>query len=285
MDALNNHQVEEKRKGMSKSVDLRVFRNELFGVIRTIVIDDEPYFVGRDVAIALGYSDPVAAISQHVENEDKAKHPIPDSQGFTQNTTIINESGFYSLVFGSKLPLAKEFKKWVTSDVLPSIRKTGGYIHTTDEDTPDMILAKAIKIAEAKIESQKKAIQSLKCDNEVLVEKNKELAPKAKYTDDVLMSESTYTMTQVAKEFGMAANAFSTFLERKKIIFRQSGMWMLFAKYDDKGYSAVRTKTIDHGRGSILTSSYLVWTEKGRMFLHTKFDKELNTNNQLEMFG
>lgn len=216
---------------LKNGMRLQAFQNDLFGTIRTVLIDDEPYFVGRDIAIALGYSDPLAAISQHVENEDRAKHPIPDSQGFTQNTTIINESGFYSLVFGIKLPLAKEFKKWVTSDVLPSIRKTGGYIHTTDEDTPDMILAKAIKIAEAKIESQKKAIQSLKCDNKVLVEKNKELTPKAKYTDDVLMSESAYTITQVAKEFGYTCEDFAEkFLKSDIVKDLGSGMFQVEAR-------------------------------------------------------
>jgi len=115
---------------------IQIFKNPQFGEIRTIIPDSgEPLFVGRDVAIALGYSDPVAAIIQHVDNDDKAKHHITDSLGREQLTTAINESGVYSLVFGSKLETAKLFKKWVTSEVLPTIRKTGGYMIAKPEDT------------------------------------------------------------------------------------------------------------------------------------------------------
>lgn len=99
------------------------FKNEDFGEIRTMLVDGVPYFVGRDVALALGYAKPRNAILQHVDNEDALKQGIPDSQGFMQQTTLINESGVYSLIFGSKLETAKSFKKWVTSEVLPSIRK------------------------------------------------------------------------------------------------------------------------------------------------------------------
>lgn len=177
--------------------------------------------------------------------------------------------------------VALEFARWLSpkfaiwcNDRIKELMTEG----VTTINSEDETIANAIQILQRRLDASNQKVK-------VLEDENKELAPKAKYTEDVLMSESTYTMTQVAKEFGMSANTFSKLLEQRKIIFRQSGMWMLFAKYDDKGYSAVRTKTIDHGRGSILTSSYLVWTEKGRMFLHAKFDKELNTNNQLEIFG
>lgn len=286
MNRLNNYSASNDGNGKESKemMKLQVFNNELFGLIRAVVVENEPYFVGRDVATALGYSDPVSAITQHVDNEDRVKHRIPDNQGFKQNTTIINESGLYSLIFGSKLPLAKSFKRWVTSDVLPSIRKTGGYIHSTTEDTPELIMARALQVAQATIKNHQRLIQALEEDNGKLSKENEVLVPKAKYTDEVLMSETTYTMTQVAKEFGMGANDFSDFLFKKKIIYRQSGMWMMFAKYDNEGYSAVRTKTIDKNRGSVFTSSYLVWTEKGRMFLHNKFDKELNIDTQLDIF-
>lgn len=286
MNRLNNCPASNDGKGKESKemMKLQVFNNEFFGLIRAVVVDNEPYFVGRDVAIALGYAKPENAISQHVDKEDTLKQGIPDNQGFVQNTTIINESGLYSLIFGSKLPLAKNFKRWVTSEVLPSIRKTGGYIHTTTEDTPELIMARALQVAQATIEKHQRLVQALEKENGKLSKEKEVLAPKAKYTDEVLMSETTYTMTQVAKEFGMAANAFSDFLFKKKVIYRQSGMWMMFAKYDDKGYSAVRTKTIDKNSGSVFTSSYLVWTEKGRMFLHNKFDKELKVDTQLDMF-
>lgn len=107
--------------------DLQIFNNEEFGQIRTVTIDNEPWFVGKDVAEALGYSKARNAISAHVSDEDKKDAPIQGTPGGTQNMTIINESGLYALIFGSKLDSAKRFKHWVTSEVLPSIRKNGNY--------------------------------------------------------------------------------------------------------------------------------------------------------------
>ena len=187
--------------------------------------------------------------------------------------------------------VALEFARWLSpvfaiwcNDKIKELLTTG---KTTlqKEESRELRLAKALLEASEIVEEYKAANVALMEKNETLTEENKTLAPKAKYTDEVLMSETTYTMTQVAKEFGMGASAFSDFLFKKKVIYRQSGMWMMFAKYDNEGYSAVRTKTIDKNRGSVFTSSYLVWTEKGRMFLHNKFDKELNVDTQLDMFA
>lgn len=107
--------------------EIRIFDNPEFGEVRTVMIDGEPWFVGKDVANALGYSRERDAISNHVDKDDAVKHGVTDSMGREQQTTIINESGLYSLIFGSKLTSAKKFKRWVTSEVLPSLRKTGGY--------------------------------------------------------------------------------------------------------------------------------------------------------------
>ena len=110
-----------------QATSLQEFQNSQFGTVRTVQVDNQPYFVGRDVAIALGYAKPENALSQHVDNEDTLKQGIPDRQGFIQKTILVNESGLYALVFGSKLPSTKQFKRWVTSEVLPTIRRTGGY--------------------------------------------------------------------------------------------------------------------------------------------------------------
>lgn len=118
----------ETRNNNPQTTGLQTFLNENIGAeIRTITVDEMLYFVGRDIALSLGYNDPVSAITQHVDNEDRVKYPIPDNQGFNQITTLINESGMYALIFGSKLPAAKAFKRWITSEVLPTIRRTGGY--------------------------------------------------------------------------------------------------------------------------------------------------------------
>ena len=111
---------------------LQIFKNEEFGEIRVVEIDGEPYFVGKDVASVLGYAKPLNAISKHVDEDDSLKRGLIDSLGRTQQTIVINESGLYSLILSSKLPNAKKFKRWVTSEVLPTIRKTGGYVN--DED-------------------------------------------------------------------------------------------------------------------------------------------------------
>lgn len=138
--------------------DIQIFSNEQFGQVRVIDIDGEGWLVGKDVAIAVGYNRPSEAIRQHCDEDDTLKHRIMDGLGRNQETLLINESGLYSLIMSSKLPQAKKFKKWVTSDVLPSIRKHGMY--ATDEliNNPDLLIAAATKIKEerqARLEAEK----------------------------------------------------------------------------------------------------------------------------------
>ena len=166
---------------------VQIFNNPNFGQIRTLEVNNQPYFVGNDIALALGYAKPRNAILQHVDNEDALKRGIPDNQGFMQDTTLINESGVYSLVFGSKLPTAKAFKRWVTSEVLPAIRKTGGYISTTPNDTPEEIMARALTIAQATLAKREERLKQLEAQTEQqqatieLQDKEiKEAAPKCK---------------------------------------------------------------------------------------------------------
>ena len=200
-------------------------------------------------------------------------------------TTI--RGGSSPSTWGNRL-IALSFAQWLSVDFhllcLEKIEEllTHGVATVSNDDEA---ILHAINILQKRLDEKSK---KLKIAENAILEKDVEIekmSPKAKYTDEVLMSESTYTMTQVAKEFGMGASAFSDFLFKNKVIYRQSGMWMMFAKYDNEGYSAVRTKTIDKNRGSVFTSSYLVWTEKGRMLLHNKFDKELNVDTQLDMFA
>lgn len=146
-------------------MNLQIFNNPQFGQVRTLEVNNLPYFVGRDIATALGYSNPVSAISQHVDIEDIVKHAIPDSQGFNQKTTLINESGVYSLVFGSKLPTAKAFKRWVTSEVLPSIRKSGSYSLETSLSPAELLLRQSQLLVEnerkmQELESKQKTLES-----------------------------------------------------------------------------------------------------------------------------
>ena len=140
---------------------LQVFNNDTLGTIRTVMVKNEPWFVGKDVAEILGYNRPTKAIQDHVDSEDLDGIPIQDSIGRMQNTLIINESGLYSLVLSSRLPRAKEFKRWVTSEILPSLRKHGGYIVGQEEMTKEELVAKALIAANSILEEKEKALSEL----------------------------------------------------------------------------------------------------------------------------
>ena len=238
--------------------EMKIFSHEMFGEIRTMTNESgETYFVGKDVAEALGYTNTQKAIRDHVDDDDKLTERFVLS-GQNRSLVIISESGLYSLVLSSKLPQAKVFKHWVTSEVLPQIRKTGGYIPTHDAEgrqLSDMeILALALKIQQKTIEEQDRAIEAL--------------APKAEYCDEVLDSVSCFTTTQIAKELSMSVFDLTRLLEQRKVMYKQSGQWMLYADYARKGYAKSRTKTYRDIEGEVHTRVYLVWTEEGRRFIH-----------------
>lgn len=254
--------------------EIKIFNNPLFGEVRVFIVNNEPWFVGKDVALLLGYAKPENALSTHVDDEDKTITLIQGTgSNYKSNTTIINESGMYSLVFGSRLKTAKEFKRWVTSDVLPSIRKTGGYIAASQEDTPELIMARALQVAQATINKHQ---QMLEQANERIALQDTQLkqqAPKVKYVDDVLQSVNTYTSTQMSKELGLReAEQLHKILKEKGVMFKQSGQWMLTAKYCEHGYTKPRTHQFTRNDGSVGTSTTTVWTEKGRVFLHNMFN-------------
>ena len=254
--------------------EIKIFNNPLFGEVRVFIVNNEPWFVGKDVALLLGYAKPENALSTHVDDEDKTITLIQGTgSNYKSNTTIINESGMYSLVFGSRLKTAKEFKRWVTSDVLPSIRKTGGYIATSQEDTPELIMARALQVAQATINKHQ---QMLEQANERIALQDTQLklqAPKVKYVDDVLQSVNTYTSTQMSKELGMReAEQLHKILKEKGVMFKQSGQWLLTAKYCEYGYTKPRTHQFTRNDGSIGTNTTTVWTEKGRVFLYKMFN-------------
>ena len=210
----------------------------MFGQIRTMTNDrGETFFVGKDVAEALGYSQTDKAILRHVDEDDRTKHTVIDSMGRNQQTFIINESGLYSLILSSKLEQAKMFKRWVTSEVLPLIRQTGTY----------SLHRKQIEALHHQIEA---------------------LESKAEYCDEVLDSVSCLTTTQIAKELSMSVFDLTRLLEQRKVMYKQSGQWMLYADYARKGYAKSRTHMHYDAEGDLHTRTYLVWTEKGRRFIH-----------------
>ena len=243
------------------------FNHEMFGSLRTVVLPDGQIgFVGKDVAIALGYTNPQKAIRDHVDDEDKTVN-----ESFTVNGTspvFISESGLYALILASKLPTAKKFKHWVTSEVLPQIRQTGGYIPVTREDDEKTILCKALNIYMNTVKRQKEEI----ADKDQQID---QLTPLADYADNVLLSSTCYTMTQVAKSLSMTVQELQHALHEKGIIYRSpSGMFMLYAPYLKRGLEAYRTSKSDcRPDRPLWTDTYLVWTERGKMFIHDLFAK------------
>jgi prophage antirepressor-like protein len=236
----------------------------MFGEVRTMVNENgETFFVGKDVAKALGYTNPPKALRDHVDEEDKLGERIVLS-GQYREAIFINESGLYSLVLSSKLPQAKEFKRWVTSEVLPQIRQTGGYIPTKDasgRQLSDMeIMALALQIQQNTIEAQHRQIE--------------DMAPKAEYCDEVLESVSCFTTTQVAKELNMTVHELTHLLIERNVMYKQSGQYMLYKDYAHKGYAKNRTHSYYDGEGCMHTSVYLVWTEEGRKFIHRLMSDE-----------
>ena len=235
--------------------EIQIFQNVEFGAIRTMSNEQgEPLFCGKDVALALGYKKPLDAIAHHVESEDSVKHGLLDNRGCKQLTIFINESGLYSLILCSKLESAKRFKRWVTGEVLPAIRKQGGYMVAKQGESEKEIMARALEIVRSTIQRRDEEIARLQ--------------PKALYTDQVLDSITCITTTQLAKELGMTAQELNRRLCEMRIQYWQSGQYMLYAEFARQGFARSRTRKHVLKHGMVLTEMYLVWTERGREFIH-----------------
>lgn len=220
--------------------------------VRMQVLNENLWFVGKDVADVLGYAKSRNAISTHVDPEDKKDAPIQGDLGGTQLMTVINESGLYSLILKSKLPNAKRFKRWVTSEVLPTIRKHGMYATQELLEDPDLLIQVATQL---KTEREQRLI----AEQRVM-----ELQPKATYYDLILQNKTLLSVSQIAKDFGLSATAMNKQLADLGIQYKQGGTWLLYQKYADKGYTQSTTHIIDEDRSKLLTK----WTQKGRLFIY-----------------
>ena len=246
---------------MPKS-NLKSFYNEKFGTIRTMTIDGDPWFVGRDVAKVLGYVDANKAISMHIDEEDKLNDKTASSLG-QRGGWFINESGLYSLILSSKLPAAKEFKRWVTSEVLPSIRKTGGYIIGEKDMTDEEIMAHAIMIANNKIKLMGSRIKQLE-------EENASLLPDAVLARDLIKFEDYYTLKEVADMVEIGRTKFCSFLRSAGILSKKSRRNIPLRTYEARGYFKVKI-----GPGYSPTT---VITAKGLKYIHRLITKHQMTS-------
>lgn len=193
---------------------LKIFENPDFGRVRVVENDGEPWFVGKDVAEILGYANASKALADHVDDEDKLNNDSLSSLG-QRGGWLINESGLYSLILSSKLPQAKAFKHWVTSDVLPSIRKTGGYISGQEQMSPEELMAKALQVANSIIAERDKRISQLTVSNQIM-------QPKADYFDELVDRNLLTNFRQTAKELKVKEKVFVSFLIDKNYIYRDS---------------------------------------------------------------
>ena len=243
--------------------ELKIFENEQFGSIRTVEIDSTPYFVGKDVAEVLGYTNPPKALKDHVDDEDKLTEQIVMS-GQGRNVTIINESGLYSLILSSKLPKAKEFKHWITSEVLPAIRKHGVYAVDEVLENPDMLIS-ALQALKEEREKAKRLTETVAVQEQQI----SELQPKASYYDVVLNCKDLVSVTEIAKDYGKSAKWLNEKLHELGIQFKQGGkIWLLYQKYAEKGYTSTKTQTYNGNDGEVHTKVHTYWTQKGRLFIY-----------------
>ena len=248
--------------------ELQIFKSPEFGQVRTVTIDGEPWLVGKDVATALGYSNPSNAVVTHVDDEDKTTYSFQVSgSNYKTKATLINESGLYSLVLSSKLPTAKKFKHWITSEVLPAIRRHGAYMTPEKIEeallNPDTLIRLATEL-KAEREARKHAELEAASAKQVIGE----LKPKADYTDRILSSKGTVTTTAIAKDYGMSATGFNKLLHELHVIYKIGKQWFLYAKYQAKGYTHSKTFDFVHTDGKPDCNMQTEWTQKGRLFLY-----------------
>ena len=241
-----------KRKEMNTTI--QIFENSEFGAIRTMSNEQgEPLFCAKDVCDALGYKQTHKAVDRHVDEGDGMKRPTPTTSGI-QQMLYVNESGLYSLILSSKLEGARRFKHWVTAEVLPAIRKQGGYMVARPTDTEESLMARAMQVMRGALDRLGTELAQLR--------------PRAAYADHVLDSISCLTTTQIAKELSMTGTELNRLLCQRGIQYGQSGQYMLYAKYARRGYAKSRTWGFHLASGELITRTYLVWTEAGREFIH-----------------
>ena len=224
-----------------------VFRSKEFGQIRTCTVKGETYFVGKDVASGLGYKNTKDALMRHVDEEDKLGARFTTS-GQNREMIVINESGLYSLILSSKLESARRFKRWVTSEVLPQIRKNGRY----------------------ELEQQNRVLESR---NALLEEITVQQKPLTDYARIILSSTQTVTITQIAQDYGMTPVGMNQLLFKLHIQHKVGGQWILYIPYLNKGYVQSFSSYFVKSDGEVQVKLHTRWTQSGRLFLYEELKK------------
>lgn len=249
---------------------------------------ENPLFLAKEVAEVLNYSESNSSkLTNLVESDEKVRNIIT-TLGGNQEVWFLTEDGLYEVLMQSRKPIAKEFKKGV-KEILKAIRKTGGYIATKSDDTPEEIMARALTIAQATLAKREERLKQLEAETEqqqvtieIQTEEIKKSAPKVSYYDNHLQSVNTQTSTQAAKQIGMDAEKLHKKLKEIGIIYRQSGQWILHAPYSTWGMHSTRTQTYTRSDGSTGTSVYTVWTTKGVRFIIALYENDWDVKKAIK---
>jgi len=257
------------------NTDIQIFKNDRFGEVRVTEIEGKTYFVGSDVAKALGYSNPHDAIIKHCKSDGLAIREVIDSMGRKQQAKYIDEGNLYRLAAKSELPGAEEFESWIFDDVLTSIRKHGGYIAAHQDDTPEVIMARALFVAKETMDRLEDEKQRLILTNTEQTKQLKEAAPKVEYYDNVLCSKSRITVNSIAQCLGISHIKLNKLLCEWGIQYSQSGVYFLSSKYRNMGLAKHEPYTYTDSNGEQQTKQHLYWTETGKKFIIELYYKKI----------
>lgn len=261
-------------------MEIQVFTSPQFGQIRTAGTAEQPMFCLTDICKILDISNPSEA-KKKLDKDGLSLIEVIDSMGRPQNAAFVSEPNFYLLVMRSDKPQAKPFQQWVTNEVLPTIRRTGGYLATTPQMTDDEIMARALMVAQKTIERRTQENRELRLENHrlenentrLLVE-NQELRHDKSYLDIIMHSRRALTVTQIAQDYGMSAKALNKKLNAMRIQYSTNGQWILYQQYKDKGYQVSNEIELRHSDGTPFFTTQTQWTQAGRRFLYEQLKAE-----------
>lgn len=247
--------------------EMRIFENEQFGKVRIIEEDGKVLFCGTDVAVALGYTNPRKAVRDHTRGGTKRSTPTTSGD---QTMTFIPEGDVYRLITHSKLPAAEQFERWVFDEVLPSIRKTGGYIAGENQMSDDEMVARALLMLKKKLEARNLELDQARGEIKQKDAQIHLMTPKASYCDLVLQAKEAVPISLIAKDYGLSARALNAMLHDMRIQYKVDDMWLLYQPLTKKGY----TKSVTYLTDSGVLAMRTLWTQKGRMFLYEKLKEK-----------
>lgn len=250
--------------------EMRIFENEQFGKVRIIEEDGKYLFCALDIAAALGYAKARNAISTHCRYALKQGVPHPQSPDRKINMIFIPEGDVYRLITHSKLPAAEQFERWVFDEVLPSIRKTGGYIAGENQMSDDELVARALLMLKKKLEARNLELDQARGEIREKDAQIQLMAPKASYYDRVLQAKEAVPISLIAKDYGLSARTLNAMLHDMRIQYKVDDMWLLYQPLTKKGY----TKSVTYLTDSGVLAMHTLWTQKGRMFLYEKLKEK-----------